>query len=121
MAFNLSKISNTFRRKVSLYLSNTKGTDDVVTVTCDFLRRTKDEVQQIQDRIDEAQTNGEREAIIMAVLDEVWTGWDVVDDAGPKPFTHESRAELFNLLPGTMIEIYLAWVKGCSGRDRKNV
>ncbi|MDR2172689.1 MAG: hypothetical protein LBE32_00520 [Burkholderiales bacterium] len=121
MALNLSKISTTFKRKVTLYIATAKGTDDMVTINCDFLRWTKNEVQAVQDALDSAASNDERELIIINTLGDVWKGWDVVDDNGPKPFNRESQEELFNVLPGAMIEVFLAWVKGCSGRDRKNV
>jgi hypothetical protein len=121
MAFNISKVSSTFKRKVTLYIANDKGTDDVVHINCCFIRKTKDEAEAIQDAIDDTNVSKEKEAIINATLDEVWTSWDVVDDNGPKPFNRESREELFNLLPGTMVEVLMTWIKGCSGRDRKNV
>ncbi|MCL2297949.1 MAG: hypothetical protein FWC38_00605 [Proteobacteria bacterium] len=121
MSFNISNVSNTFKRKVTLYVSNAKGTDDVVAINCDFVRWSKDKVQEVQDALSNSSGNAEGEAVVMSALEKVWTGWDVVDDNGPLEFNRENRERLFNALPGAMFEVFRVWLIGCSGRDRKNV
>lgn len=121
MAFNLNTIKNAFTRRVQLKVANDKGTDDIATIKCDFRRITRDEAQEWQDRIDQHAIGSiDRESAMKEMLREVWRGWDLTSDDGPMEFNEENREYLYNVLPGSLREVYTAYIFAILGVDRKN-
>jgi len=120
MALNLNKTSNTFRRKAEIVVFSDKGVPVKNFVNCEFKRTSKEDADAFDAELAAADDSSSKAAMIRDRLEEVWMGWDVVDDNGPLQFTHENRDRLFNLLAGSMYDIYRAYVGGVLGIDRKN-
>jgi hypothetical protein len=120
MAFNLNKISKTFQRTAQLTVFSETGAPLKCAIKCTFQRTTKDEAKQFETDLNIAETLDERSALIEARLEEVWLGWDVIDDMGPLAFTPENRQRLYNELAGALPNIYKTYVSGVMGVDRKN-
>lgn len=120
MALNLSKISKTFKRKATLTVYSDKGSPIKQMIDCEFQRTTKEAAQAFDDELAQA-VGSEKDALIEARLEEVWLGWDVIDDDGKVDFSLENRKRLYNILAGSLTAVYVAYVQGVLGLDRKNV
>ncbi|MDR2711090.1 MAG: hypothetical protein LBB65_07195 [Burkholderiales bacterium] len=119
MALNFSKLTSTFKTNVPVTYKGDKAVDETGIVTCEFKRYTKDQVKEVQKGLQDF-TGADGDGYVKNVLEEVWVGWNCTDENGAVPFTEQMREFFYQSYPSSMMDVFLAWVKGCWGGDRKN-